>query len=109
MLVSLISSVCKILQKRKIHINIDFTVTGWMICVIPHILKDAKYHTYSDHRKQGNNVIKKSFNGLPECEMAVTQDVFWTEYTDFDNKNGSFDGDEFMWKSKYIRYGNNHL
>ena len=41
--------------------------------------------------------------------MAVTQDMIWTEYTDFDNKNSSFDGDEFICKSKYIRYGNSNL
>ena len=41
--------------------------------------------------------------------MAVTQDIFWTEYTDFDNKNSSFDGDEFIRKSKDIRDGNSHL
>ena len=32
-----------------------------------------------------------------------------TEYTDFENKNGSFDGDEFIWKIKYIRDGNSNL
>ena len=41
--------------------------------------------------------------------MAVTQDIFWTEYTEFYNKIGSFDGDEFIWKSKYIRDGNSYL
>ena len=41
--------------------------------------------------------------------MAVTQNIFWNEYTLFDNKNGSFDGDEFIMKSKYIRDGNSHL
>ena len=41
--------------------------------------------------------------------MAVTEDIFWTEYTDFDNKNGSFDGDEFIWKIKDIIDGNTHL
>ena len=40
--------------------------------------------------------------------MAVTQESFWTQYTLFDNKNGSFDGDGFIWKSKDIRYGNSH-
>ena len=35
--------------------------------------------------------------------MAVTQDIFWTECTDFDNKSGSFDGDEFICKIKDIR------
>ena len=28
--------------------------------------------------------------------MAVTQDIFSTEYTDFDNKNSSFDGEYFL-------------
>ena len=41
--------------------------------------------------------------------MAVTQEIFWTEYTEFDNKIGSFDADEFIWKTKDIRYGNSHL
>ena len=41
--------------------------------------------------------------------MDVTKDLFWNEYTDFDNKIGSFDGDKFIWKSKDIRYGNIHL
>ena len=35
--------------------------------------------------------------------------MFWTEYTLFGNKNGSFDGGGFIWKSKDIRYGNSHL
>ena len=41
--------------------------------------------------------------------MDVNQDLFWTEYTGFDNKNGSFDVDEFIWKIKYIRDGKSHL
>ena len=36
----------------QLHIKNDFAVTGWMICVIPHIRKDAKYLSDSDHRKQ---------------------------------------------------------
>ena len=41
--------------------------------------------------------------------MAVTQDIFGTEYTDFDNKIGSSDGDECIWRIKDIRDGNSHL
>ena len=66
MLVSLSSSVFNIWQKRQIHINTDFAVTGWIICVIPHIHKDAKDHSNSDHMKQVNNVIKTLFHGVPE-------------------------------------------
>ena len=41
--------------------------------------------------------------------MAVTQDIFWTEFTDFDNKIASSYGDEFIWKKKDIQYGNIHF
>ena len=109
MLESLIFSVCKIWQKRKLHINTDFPVTGWMLCVLPHIRKDAKYYSDSDHRKKVNNVIKTLFSGASEEEMAATQDLFWTEYNEFDNKIGLFDADEFIWKSKDIKDGNIHL
>ena len=90
---SLSFSVCKIWKKRQLHIKTYFAVTGWMLCVIPHIHKYAKDHSDSDHRKQVKHVIKTSFYGASEDEMSVTQDIFWTEYTDFDNKIGSFDAD----------------
>ena len=79
------------------------------IYVISHIRKDAKDHSNSDHRKQVNNVIKTLFFGESEGEMSVTQDIFCTECTDFDNKIGSFDTDEFIWKIKDIKGGNSHL
>ena len=91
MLESLSFSVCNLWQKRQLHINTDFVVTVCMLCVIPHIRKDAKYHSDIDHRKQVNNVIKKLFSGASEEKIDVTQDIFWTEYTEFDNKVGSFD------------------
>ena len=109
MLESLSFSVCKLWQKRQLHINTDFTVTGWMLCVIPHIHKDAKDHSDIDHREQVDNVIKTLFSGAYEGEMAVTLDLFLTEYTVFDNMIGSFDADEFIWKIKDIRDGNIHL
>ena len=109
MLESLIYLVYNFWYKRQLHINTDFSVAGWMLCVIPHISKYAKYHLYSDHRKQVNNVIKKLFYGLSEYEMDFNQDLSCTEYTEFYNNNGSFDGDEFIWKRKNFRYGNSHL
>ena len=85
MLESLSSTVCNLWQKIQLHINTDFAVTGWMLCVIPHICKDAKDHSDSNHRKQVNNVIKRLFFGSSEEEMNVTLHMFWTEYTAFDN------------------------
>ena len=34
--------VCNFWEKRKLHINTDFSVTGWMLCVINHICKYEK-------------------------------------------------------------------
>ena len=66
MLESLSSTVCNLFQKRQLHINTDFVVTGCMLCVIPHIIKDSKYHSDRNHRKKVNNVIKTSFSGASE-------------------------------------------
>ena len=63
MLESLISLVYNFWYNRQLHINPAFSVTRWMLCVILHIRKYAKYHLDSDHRRQVKNVIKKLFNG----------------------------------------------
>ena len=41
--------------------------------------------------------------------MPVNRYIFWTDNTEFDNKIGSFDADEFIQKRKDIRDGNIHL
>ena len=41
---------------------------------------------YSSHLQK----YKRLFSGSSEKDMNVTLDMFWTEYTDFDNKIGSF-------------------
>ena len=83
-------------DKSQLHINTDTEVTGWMLCVIPLILKKSKDHSDSDHRKQVNNVIKMLFHGLSEDEITFTLDLFCTEYTDFDENIGSFDWYDFI-------------
>ena len=98
-------SVCNYWDKKELKINTNFSVTGCMLCVIPHIFRDASDHSDSDHMKQVNNSIKTLFHGLYEDEYHFTLDLFWTGCTDLDNKNGLLDGDEFIWKSKDIRRG----
>ena len=79
MLESLSFSVCKLWQKSQLHINTDFAVTRWMLCIILHISKDEKDHSDIDNRKQVNNFIKTLFYGASEEGMDVTLDLFWTE------------------------------
>ena len=99
MLEILSSLVCTFWDKSKLHINTYFLVTGWMLCAIPHIHKDAKYNSDRDHRKQFNYVIKMLFNGLSIDEMCFNLDLFWNEYTAFDNNNSPFDSEDFSGKS----------
>ena len=51
MLESMNSSVCKLWHIRQIHTDTDFAVTGWMLCVIPHVCKDSKDRSEGDNRK----------------------------------------------------------
>ena len=80
-----------------------------MLCVIYHIHNATKNHPDSHHRKQVNSVIRILSHGLSEDEMDFTLDLFWTENTDLDNQNGSFDRDEFIQKRKDIRDCNSYL
>ena len=101
--------VCSLWKKSQLHIITDFSVTGWMLCVILHIGKYPKDHSDSDNRKQVKSLIITFFSVLSLDKTDVSQDIFWTEYTDFYNKNGSFYGEVFIFKSKDIRDGNSHF
>ena len=80
-----------------------------MLFIIPHIHKDDKDHSDIDHRKQVKNIIKTLFSGAYEDKISVTQDIFWTQYTNFYNKIVSFDADKFIWKIKGIKDGNSNF
>ena len=56
-------SVCNNWDKRELNINTYFSVTGWMLCFIPHINKYASDNSDGDHRKEVNNIIEKLFYG----------------------------------------------
>ena len=51
--------------------------------------------------KQADIVIKTLFHGFYEVEINETIDTFCTEYNAFNNKNVSFDSNDFC-SSKYI-------
>ena len=63
-------------NKREEHINTDYDVTGWMLCVIPHIREDVFKNAQNKHHIQVNNVIKTLFSGSTEKELHGTLDKF---------------------------------
>ena len=91
------------MENRK-HINTDYSVTGRMLCVMPHICNFD-----GNNMKQVNNIIKTLFHGISNDDRNYTLKKIWIEYTGFNNKNGSFDSDDLIWRRKDIQDGNSHL
>ena len=48
-------------KKREKHIFTEYSVSGWMLCVIPHICKDVFDNSYGNHMKKVKNFIKICF------------------------------------------------
>ena len=83
-------------NKRKEHINNDYDVTSWMLCVIAHMREDLFQNAQNKHHIQVNNDIKNLFAGSTEKELHGDLDTFWSEYTFFNNKNDPFDRNDFI-------------
>ena len=76
---------------REKHINTDYDVTSWMLCVILHIMEYFFKNAQNNHHIQVNTVIKSLFSGSTEKELHETLDTFWSEHTNFNHNNDRFD------------------
>ena len=101
--------VYRLWNEREKHINNDYAMTGWMLCVIPFIREDVFKNAQNNHHIQVNNVIKTLFAGSNEKELHKTLHTFWSEYKNSNQKNDRFDSNEFIWNIKYISDGNSHI
>ena len=52
-------------------------MTGWMLCLIPHIREYVFKNAQNKHHIQVNNVIKSLFAGSTEKELHESLDTFW--------------------------------
>ena len=66
-------------------------MTGWMLCVIPHIWEYVFKNAQNKHHIQVNNVIKTVFSGSTKKELHGALDTFWSEYTSLNHNNDPFD------------------
>ena len=80
-----------------------------MLCVIRHISDGAIENPDGNNMNDINNIIKVLFCGLSDDKWHVTLYILWSDYTDFNNKNGTFDGDKFIYISKDIHDVNSRL
>ena len=88
--------ISKLWNKSEEHINTNYVVTGWMLCVISHIRKDLFKNAQNINRIQVNNFIKTFYAGSTEKELPGTLDTFWSEYTLSNHNNDPFDSNEFI-------------
>ena len=59
-------------NEREEHTNTDYALTGWMLCVIPHIREDIFKNAQNKHHIQVNNVIqKKNLDQLKSSYMEL--------------------------------------
>ena len=80
-----------------------------MLCVIPHIREYELVNENGENMKQVNVFIKASSHGIYNDEINDNIDTFWSEYTDFNDKNGPFAGDDLIWISKDILKVNSNI
>ena len=66
--------------EREIHTNTDYSVTVWMLCVIPHIHNYVIYDYDGNNGNQVKTFIIVYFYGLSYDKMHVNIDLFWGEY-----------------------------
>ena len=75
-------SICFVISnlwnKREEHVNTNYAVTGWIICVIPHIREDVFKNAQNKHHIHVDNVIKTLFSGSTYKELHGALDKFWS-------------------------------
>ena len=53
--------ISKLWIERKKHINTDYAMTGWMLCVIHQIWEDVFKNSNENNRNQVNTVLENLF------------------------------------------------
>ena len=85
-------------NKREIHINTDYAIPGWMLCVISHIFKYVSENSNGNHRKQVKFFINTLFVIYKTINGILLQILYGAIIMLFYRDNNLFDGDEFIWK-----------
>ena len=96
-------------NKREKHIKTDYAVTGWMLCLIPHIREYLFKILQNNHHIQVNTVIKRLLSGSTKKELHETINTFWSKYKNCNHNNDPFLNNEFLWNSKYISDSNSRI
>ncbi len=99
-------------NKRRLKLASDFAIAAWMLCPIDEIMNHVKENRCGEHNAAMDRVIKVMFYDLDPALLAMTIDIFWTEFEAFHGRRGTghaaFDRD-YIWNSQHLREGSSHL
>jgi len=84
--VSVLSTICKFWESRRVHMISDWTIAGWMLSVVPEIRKDAIDNATGWDQLCVEHVIEKLFHGEAPQVLGQKKVTFWIELDGFQNK-----------------------
>lgn len=100
-------------MKLKRHLETDFALTAWALCVMPEVREDVAARMTGDHHEAIDRIITKLYSHDVMADIDEIIDTFWNQYKHFKNKTGKYDhkgrwhvddailGNSYLWHEKY--------
>ena len=109
-------------NKREEDIVSDYSLAGWMCCVLPIVRKDCrefmcidnachenKSHLVAIYRNRVSELVRKLFGHLSFPKLIEAKvDTFWVEWKQFHLKLKPFDRDD-IWDVPNVAEGRSHM
>ena len=102
-------------ENRKCKLDHDYSITGWVLCVMPEVRADVENRMDGVHRDAVEQVVERLY--LPLCPNkrvntdvttpADIVDLFWAEYKEFTMKTGHY-AKPGKWLTDDVRKGRSH-
>ncbi len=100
---------------RRVKLEHDYSIAGWVLCILPEVQQDVKARLNGDHRDAIERVVERLH--IPPCAnpnekvcamaMADVVDTFWKEFKEFQNREGKF-SKMSRWSCKDVIDGRSH-
>jgi hypothetical protein len=91
-------------NRRKVNMVSDFGIAGWLLAPLQEVMEDVRANRTASDNEAMDRMLKKLYYNSTEDELGVIMDKFWTEWDEFNQKNGRFgDGRKYIWNSELLR------
>ena len=108
---------CRLWLKRQPKLSHNIAVAAYALSPVAEISAHVRQNLDVGRKQQVENVLKKLFVPMnltdadEEDFVASMLDEFWTEYNDFDSRQGKVFGPDrkFIWSAKDITANRSHI